>query len=528
MDVNYKAASPASDAGPGSSMAFVRLVLLAGGAMSVGWGFRGNYGHEAGAMIPGALLGLALAIGSGNAAWHRRGLLLAFLGALGWAFGGQMSYGRIIGYICHSSYPDVAYGFASLFVIGGLWGGIGAGILALALTEKRSSLSLYTGPLLVLWLCWLLLDLSGATRWLQSRWSFHDSDWIAASSALLIFGFYFVAVPAARPACGLLLHLACGWLLGLTILTGLLGLRMTPPRGDNWAGCVGLFLGLVCWLWRRENRAALFLVRYGFIAGGIGFATAALFQVLGRAQWGPIGRYDVLHGLDYWKWMEQGFGLIMGVGVALGAVRLLQDNLQVGADDVPTPLLDNMAAFFLLLVMPWMNLHKNLRDWRKSSLLPEDLFAVSPDYWLLVVGLLFAAIVLLGHFQHWRGRLDLLPAGLLARWQLLFLVILVTALGGDFTRAITGLGHRGVFLVQLSFWLTGLLCAALVLTAPSARERASPTNSPDAGCWKPGWRLVIATLAVALLIPFLAWAAVGSHEAPLPQSHLRFEEAATP
>ena len=28
-------------------------IVLSGLAMSVGWGFRGNYGHEAGAMIPG-------------------------------------------------------------------------------------------------------------------------------------------------------------------------------------------------------------------------------------------------------------------------------------------------------------------------------------------------------------------------------------------------------------------------------------------------------------------------------------------
>ena len=30
-------------------------IVLSALAMSVGWGFRGDYGHEAGAMVPGAL-----------------------------------------------------------------------------------------------------------------------------------------------------------------------------------------------------------------------------------------------------------------------------------------------------------------------------------------------------------------------------------------------------------------------------------------------------------------------------------------
>jgi hypothetical protein len=41
-------------------------VLLPGLAMSVGWGFRGDYAHEAGAMVPGALLGLSICLASGH------------------------------------------------------------------------------------------------------------------------------------------------------------------------------------------------------------------------------------------------------------------------------------------------------------------------------------------------------------------------------------------------------------------------------------------------------------------------------
>src|SRR5882757_1511262 len=112
------------------------MIILAALAMSIGWGFRGNYGHEAGAMVPGALLGLAISLTSRRPDWQARGVTLAFLGALGWAFGGQMSYAEVIHYTWHTSFKDVFYGYACLFLIGGLWGGMGAGILALALTES--------------------------------------------------------------------------------------------------------------------------------------------------------------------------------------------------------------------------------------------------------------------------------------------------------------------------------------------------------------------------------------------------------
>jgi hypothetical protein len=86
-------------------------IVLAGLAMSVGWGFRGDYGHEAGAMVPGALLGLAVCMVSGREDWWCRGAIMGMAGAVGWAFGGQMSYGRIIGYTAAYSFPDVLYGY---------------------------------------------------------------------------------------------------------------------------------------------------------------------------------------------------------------------------------------------------------------------------------------------------------------------------------------------------------------------------------------------------------------------------------
>ena len=46
--------------------------VLAAAIMAYGWRYRGSVGHEAGAMVPGALLGLVVALASGRSDWQRR------------------------------------------------------------------------------------------------------------------------------------------------------------------------------------------------------------------------------------------------------------------------------------------------------------------------------------------------------------------------------------------------------------------------------------------------------------------------
>ena len=64
-----------------------RLVILAALSLSIGWGIRGNFGHEWGAMIPGALAAMAAVLLCGRADWQRRIAFFGAFGALGWSFG---------------------------------------------------------------------------------------------------------------------------------------------------------------------------------------------------------------------------------------------------------------------------------------------------------------------------------------------------------------------------------------------------------------------------------------------------------
>ncbi len=504
-------------------------IILSGLAMSVGWGFRGDYGHEAGAMVPGALLGLSICLASGRRDWWHRSTIMAMCGAIGWAFGGQMSYGRIIGYTAGSSLPDVAYGYGCLFLIGGLWAGIGSAILALSVTQSRSYLESFAGPLVALWLGWFAMDLSGLTGQLVETWYLNDTDWVAALSALLVAGVYAVIVPRSRPACFFIMLLAGGWWAGYIILTCLLGLHITPPRSDNWSGCVGLFIALLLYLVHRQNRAAVLVALCGFLAGGIGFAVGDFVQMLGRAQWGPIGRFEALQGLDYWKWMEQLFGLIMGIGVGLAFLRRVQPKLIPPAEDQSGRSLNTVGLIFLLLVMMWTNLHKNVLNWAKGKHIPEYLFGIRAEWWFLIIGLILSAMILAAIIRRHRQDLLLAPSSEFGRGQLLFLVILWIAIAGAFTQALPGMAGKGVFFVHVTFWITGGICSLIVLgLSGKPRSQSEVQIAASDQFWRPGMRHWISWLLVPVLIILLAYLTVSSHDEPMQGSHLRFTKNLQP
>src|ERR1051325_762283 len=81
-----------------AARSFAPLFLLTGISLWIGWGIRGNYGHEFGAMIPGALATMAAVLLSGRADWQRRIAFFGAFGALGWCLGGSNSYMQVIGY----------------------------------------------------------------------------------------------------------------------------------------------------------------------------------------------------------------------------------------------------------------------------------------------------------------------------------------------------------------------------------------------------------------------------------------------
>ena len=113
-------------------------------AMSLGWAFRGFIGGgPLGAMIPGAMVALALAWllamddwAAGEEVSARTGMVAAF-GAVGIGFGGQMTYGQTVGLA--SDVATMPWGLLGLTLKGAIWGLSGGAVLGLGFTIRRYS-----------------------------------------------------------------------------------------------------------------------------------------------------------------------------------------------------------------------------------------------------------------------------------------------------------------------------------------------------------------------------------------------------
>jgi len=116
----------------------VVLIALAGG---MGWGIRGQYGHETGAMIAGVLVGFTtvlLFIPEASSLHAARAVALT---AIGISFGGLETYAQTVG-LTHDApliglWPALRWGLLGLFIKGGIWIGFAGAFLGMGLSGKR-------------------------------------------------------------------------------------------------------------------------------------------------------------------------------------------------------------------------------------------------------------------------------------------------------------------------------------------------------------------------------------------------------
>jgi hypothetical protein len=502
-----------------------RFIALTALSLSLGWGIRGNYGHEYGAMIPGALAALAAVLLSGRADWQERIAYFATFGALGWSFGGSMSYMQVIAYTHSGHSSSVLYGFACLFVIGFLWAALGGAGTALPAVVEESFLAGLIAPMYAVFLLWWLQGVSIAP-WLKGRGynlDWYDTDWLAALLALAAV----LAVAAIRRRLdgptSLILHLAAGWWAGFLILVLALQLRMTPPRGDNWAGCVGMTVGML-WYCRQASmvdlaRAALVC---GFI-GGIGFAGASMLKLV-----------EVTSGLET-NWhsvLEQTTGLFNGVGVAVAVAGLARWRPPLSDARQPLPASLTLSLGLFLIGITYLNLRKNVAQWVAAGALAAEMAGIAAWIWFELGYMLLAVAMLVLFVRHRQRPLPIIPESRLGKCQLLYVGLLWWMVIGNFARALVS--FTAVRLVTEGvIYLVALACTLILLTAPDSAgpppERAAAPRDLHA---RPG---LMATVAVGLLAAVLAvvgdWVIVraiyGDRFAGHAGRHIRFGPSAT-
>ena len=113
------------------------VIISASMAGGMGWGIRGQYGHETGAMIAGLLVSLVLVFlfCPGNSSIHV--VRAAALGTIAMGFGGSMTYGQTIG-LTHDSplignWEALRWGMLGLAIKGSIWIGFAGLFLGIGL-----------------------------------------------------------------------------------------------------------------------------------------------------------------------------------------------------------------------------------------------------------------------------------------------------------------------------------------------------------------------------------------------------------
>lgn len=125
----------------------ILAIIILGLAVSYGWGMRGMLiGGEKGAALPGALLGIFLALLSGNEYIAERFYYFAAMGAIGMAYGGFEPYAQTMSFILHRDRPEFnrKKGYIGLILKGLLWFGIAGEIVGMsfsALTGRYYSIA---------------------------------------------------------------------------------------------------------------------------------------------------------------------------------------------------------------------------------------------------------------------------------------------------------------------------------------------------------------------------------------------------
>lgn len=207
------------------SKSIVLSLIPVGMALGTAWAVRGKFGHEQGAAWAGAIGALCLILVAGRRDWYNKFFRIVMAAAFGWGISGVMSYGVIVGYGRGTDFVNVYYGFLMLFVLGVLYGFLGGGFFALALTD------------------------SGTTR---VRWASLLAEMIAMG--LLTYG----------------------------LLINQLEWFMTPPRSEMWAACLGASIALAWYLARNGYAAVMRVAVWSALGAGFGFAFGNFLQVMGN------------------------------------------------------------------------------------------------------------------------------------------------------------------------------------------------------------------------------------------------------
>ena len=228
-------------------------IILVGIAYGTAWAIRGQFGHEPGAAMAGIIGGAALLLVAKRKEWYNKMLPVIAMSAIGWGTTGMISYGMVVGYCRAEDLLNSTYGFLSLFVIGGLFGLIGGGLVGLSLNSSKAN---------------------------RVKWP----SLIAEMTVGGIISYYFLVQQSE--------------------------FLMTPPRNESWAVCLGAGIAMVWHMVRNGYAPALRVAFYAMLGAGFGFSFGNFLQITGNVMELNFNMWNVMeYNIGFWG----GSGLAYGV-----------------------------------------------------------------------------------------------------------------------------------------------------------------------------------------------------------------------
>jgi hypothetical protein len=358
--------------------------------------------------------------------------------------------------------------------------------------------------------------------------NWYDTDWLAALLALAAASLVAVVRRRIDDATSLVLYLAGGWWVGFVLLVLTLGLRMTPPRGDNWAGCLGMTLGALLYCVRTGlGEVARAAIVTGII-GGLGFAAASMLKLVEVTSGYTTNWHSVL---------EQTTGFFNGIGIAVAMLGVARRTGPIDAEyasaSAGASWAEPFAVGFVLLGIPYLNLRKNVADWTRAHAVPELMYGIPAWVWFDLAFLAVAAGMILLLSRHVRRPLAVVPESPTGKGQGLYLCLLAIMVIGNFERALVGFADQRL-VTEGVIHLNAVICAVLLLTTlvPETPPAIHYPAGLGGGAPRPDLaRLIALGLAAALVSIGLDWAIVrgihGDRFAGHAGLHIRFGPNAT-
>jgi hypothetical protein len=310
--------------------------------------------------------------------------------------------------------------------------------------------------------------------------------------------------------------MAVGWWVAFLVLVVWLGLRMTPPRSDNWAGCVGMTIAMLIYLLRNGLAPVAFASVLAGVVAGFGFSTANMIKLAGIATGLAANWHSV---------MEQTFGFISGVGVALVMGRLSTRARPVNEEPYVRGWTEPFAVGFTLLLITFVNIRKNVSAvWLPNEVVPESMYGISAAGWFNMAYLAMGIVIILLLVRHHRSPLSVIPATWLGRGQAFYLLFLWWIVIGNLSRYLPF--QPGRLVTEGVIHLNACVCTALVLLCPKENQTVPEYDVPDYSPWIKSVLLKgLAVFVVSVAIQTVVVLAL--FHAPTGELHIRFGPNAT-